>query len=52
MQTYQVDEIVLMSHGGWLKAFRIVKVNIVRNEVQYTLEPVEGSSPGWVRPSS
>jgi len=50
--SYQVGEVVLMEHNGWLKAFRVVGAHQVgENEIQYDLTMLEmENGPQWVRP--
>ena len=51
---YRVGEIVLMDYQGWLKAFRVVKVQRDEGEraVEYTLAMVEmENQPGWTKPT-
>jgi len=55
-RNYRVGEIVLMDYQGWLKAFRVVKVDShtegVVESVEYTLAMVEmENQPGWTKPA-
>ena len=48
--SYQVGEVLLMEHNGWLKAFRVVAARQVDEEyVQYDLRMLENDSQ-WKRP--
>lgn len=51
--SYQVGEVVLMEHHGWLKAFRVVSAKQVNDheiEYQMALLGLE-NEPGWIKPA-
>lgn len=52
--SYQVGEVLLMEHHGWLKAFRVVKAEQVSDtEIEYglaLLELEDKNAPGWIQP--
>jgi hypothetical protein len=51
--SYQIGEVLLMEHHGWLKAFRVVKAEQVdRDTIEYGLAllELEKDAPEWIQP--
>jgi hypothetical protein len=50
--SYQIGEVVLMEHQGWLRAFRVVGAHQDDDEhITYNLVPLQlEHGPQWIKP--